>query len=75
MNKRGVGILFCLISTILYSTHYLATAIYLSNSQTWSADLFSNGLSYTGNFLDIFSLISLGLGVFYLVWAEKKNDN
>lgn len=80
MSKRGVGAIFCIIASILYITRYIATAIYLSNSQSWSKELFYDGMSYIGNSIQYMSIISVVIGIGYLVWAEiddfaKKNKD
>ena len=73
MNKRGVGVVFCFMAVMLIGMHYLTAAIYLSNVQTWSKELFLAGLEYTGNLLDILSVIMLVVGVVYLFLGEKEN--
>lgn len=74
MNKHGIGVLFCIIATILIATHYLSTAIYLSNTQSWSKELFISGLGYTGYFLDILSVIAWVIGIICLFLGEKTNN-
>ncbi len=70
MNKRGVGVIFCLISAILFSSRYIAAAIFMSRTQTWSMELFYAGLEYVGYPLLIVSIISLITGIIYLVLGE-----
>lgn len=75
MNRRGVGVCFCFIAAILESAHYISTAIFLSGVKTWSKELFFEGLGYTGNILDVLSVIALCVGIVYLVMAEiEKRD-
>lgn len=40
MNKKGVGVTFCLISEILVSTKYISVAMFMSNLATKDASLF-----------------------------------
>ena len=76
MTKRGTGAIFCLISAILFSVRYIAAAIFLSGSTSWSAELFSSGLEYIGTPLLWGSIISLVIGIAYLLWAElSKSKN
>lgn len=75
MNKRGVGAIFCIIASVLYITKYIAAAIYLSNSQSWSEDLFYDGVSYIGNSIQYLSIISAIVGIGYLVIAEIEDFN
>lgn len=79
MGKRFVGIMFCFIAAILFSSRYIAAAIFMSGVSSWSADLFSAGLEYVGAELLLLSIISLVFGIGYLIWAEysetvKKNE-
>lgn len=73
MNKRGAGVVFCVIATVLIVTHYLITAIYLSNVQFWNKELFSEGLKYTRGCLDILSIVALIIGIVYLFVGEREN--
>ncbi|MCR8744228.1 hypothetical protein [Romboutsia lituseburensis] len=74
MNRRGTGAIFCLISAILYSTRYISAAIFGSNLSSWDEQLFFNMLSYVGGTLTTLSIISLVIGVGYLILAEKNNE-
>lgn len=73
MNKRGTGTIFCLIAAILFSTLYIAAAIYMSGVSSWDANLFSSGLEYVGSPLFYLSIISLMIGVGYLIWGELED--
>lgn len=80
MNRRGTGTIFCLISAILFSTRYISAAIFSSNVSSWDAELFSHMLSYVGNTLTTLSIVSLVVGIAYLLVAEIleekiKNSN
>ena len=66
MNKRGAGVVFCLIAALLFSARYITAAIFMNNV----SELFASGLRYQGNALLVLSVISLLAGVAYLVWAE-----
>lgn len=70
MNRRGTGTIFCIIAAILFLGRYITAAIFGSNVSSWDKELFSNLLDYTGTPLLILSLISLLIGIVYLVWAE-----
>jgi len=61
MSKRGLGGLFCLIAALLAASHYLAGAIYGS---------LLNWENTAGTALITFSVIALGIGVIYIIWAE-----
>ncbi|MGL5692576.1 MAG: hypothetical protein ACRCXA_00745 [Peptostreptococcaceae bacterium] len=74
MNRRGTGVMFCLIAAILFSTRYLSAAIFSSNVSLWDAQLFSEMLSYVGNTLTTLSVVSLVVGLTYLVFAEISEE-
>lgn len=70
MNKRGAGVVFCLLAGLLFAARYITAAIFMSNVSSWDKELFAAGLEYQGNGLLIFSVISLLAGIAYLIWAE-----
>ncbi len=73
MNFRGVGVSFLMISVLLFSSRYIAAAIYGMDSVTKDRELFQNLLDFTGNTLFNLSVISLVIGVLYLVVGEVIN--
>ena len=75
MNKRGAGVSFCGIAAFLFAARYIAAAIFGSGVSSWNTALFDAMLSYTGNTLVVLSLISLAVGVVYLVLAEVRKPN
>lgn len=70
MGKRGVGAIFCLIAAVLFSTRYVAAAVFMSGVSSWNGMLFAAGLKYVGSPLITLSIVSFIIGVGYLVWAE-----
>lgn len=74
MNKRGTGAIFCLIAAILYAARYLAAAIFMSGISSWNSNLFENGLEYVGSSLLTLSVVSLIIGIAYLIWAEIEEQ-
>jgi len=74
MNRRGVGALFCLISALLFITRYVCAAIFASGVTSWDETMFSNMLQYVGQTLPVLSIISLIIGVLYLISAEAKKE-
>ena len=69
MNNKGVGAVFCLISAILMSTRYISAALFMSNVSSWNTVLFQSGLSYIGSSLKIASIVSLVVGIVFLVYG------
>lgn len=72
MNKRGAGVSFCFIAAFLFSTRYISAAIFGSCVSSWDSGLFNAMLDYTGNTLIILSVISLGVGIIYLIMAKRE---
>ena len=73
MNNKVVGTVFCLIAAILAGARYVATAIFMSNTSSWSAELFREGLNYVGPNLLIASIAALVAGVAFLVYGLLKD--
>ncbi|RSD28428.1 hypothetical protein [Mesobacillus subterraneus] len=73
MNKRGVGVAFIAISALLISSKYISAAIFGSGVASWDKSLYDAMLSYVGNTLSTFSVVTFVVGVGYIVWAEREN--
>jgi hypothetical protein len=73
VNKRGVGVAFFFIAAIFIVAHYITAVIYVSGISSWSDEMFSLGLDYTGHTLDILGVIAGLIGLIYLVLGEKEN--
>ncbi len=73
MGKRWTGTVFCLTAVILFSARYITAAIFMSNITSWDSELFSAGLEYQGLGLLIAAIVSLIVGIIYIVWAEKED--
>lgn len=67
MNNKGTGAVFCLIAAILAAARYIAAAVFMSNVTSWNAELFQCGLDYVGSPLRIMAVISLIVGIVFLV--------
>jgi hypothetical protein len=72
MSRRTTGTLLLFIAALLYSTRYLAAAVFGSSLTNWSAELFNAMLEYVGQGLVIWSVIALVTGLIYLAWAELE---
>lgn len=69
MIKSILGSVFLLISAIFYSTRYICASIGASNSDTWSVEEFNVLLENVPNNLLILSIISLLIGLVFIVWS------
>ena len=73
MNRRGTGVIFILISAMLFSARYISAALFSTGISTWNMELFQSMLGYTGNVLLILSIISLAAGIIYLILGGFQN--
>ena len=73
MNNKITGAIFCLIAAILAGARYVAAAIFMSNTSSWSAELFGNSLSYVGPNLLIVAIAALVVGIGFLVCGLLKD--
>lgn len=73
MNNKGIGAVFCLISSILISAKYIAAAIFMGNISNKDAFSFSVGLEYVGPFLTIASLVALTVGILFLGYGLYRD--
>ena len=73
MNNKGVGAVFCLIAAVLTAARYLAAAVFMSNVSSWSAELFQCGLEYVGSPLTIMAVVSLIVGIVFLVLGIRQD--
>jgi len=73
MGRRTAGVVFIGIAAFLYGVKYLSAAIFGSNVSSWNGDLFERLLDYVGNGPIVWSVISLVIGIFYLIYAEFED--
>ena len=73
MNNKGVGSVFCLIAAILLGVRYLAAAVFMSGTATWSAELFASALAYVGPVLLIAAIAALVVGLAFLAVGIAKD--
>ena len=74
MNYKGVGAIFCLISSILMSARYISAASFMSNLSTWDSALFIEGLSYVGSPLKIGTIVALVAGIGFLGYGIFRDS-
>ncbi|MFW6029883.1 MAG: hypothetical protein ACOCRO_06470 [Halanaerobiales bacterium] len=72
MNKKGAGVMLCLISSLLFISRYVSAAIFGSGISTWSSDLYNAMVKYVGPDLLYASSVALIIGIIYLLWAELE---
>jgi len=76
MTKRTTGVAFIFIAALLFISRYITTAIWCAGVSTkgWDYTLFDNLLDYIGMPLLICSIVSLIVGIVYLIGAEKAKE-
>ncbi len=70
MQRRTAGVVFIGFAVALYGIRYLSAAIYGSNAQSWGGYLFRDLLNAVGRGPLVLSILSLAVGVVYLLYAE-----
>jgi hypothetical protein len=70
MSRRTTGVIFICLAAFLFGVRYLSAAIFASNVNSWSSDLFNAMLDYVGPAPTTLSIIALVVGIIYLLWAE-----
>ena len=73
MNNKITGSIFCLIAAILLGARYVAAAIFMSNTPTWSADIFASALAYVGPVLLIAAIAACVVGLGFLAAGILKD--
>lgn len=74
MDKKILGGIFILTSGILYSSMYISASIYGSGDGPKSKDLFKTYLGYTSDGLIIPIIITLIIGVGFIIYSELKKN-
>lgn len=72
MNRRITGAMLCIAAAILFSARYITAAIFMSNVSSWSRELFTAALEYQGCALLVSGILSMIIGVAYLIYAELE---
>lgn len=75
MSRRLTSVVFIMIAAVLIAVKYLSAAIFGSRVTNWDEQLFDNMLIYVGNTLSNFSLLSLLMGIVYIIWGEYSEWN
>lgn len=74
MGKLIAGLLFLLMSVIVFSMKYIVVAIILSKSNSINRDLFSETLGVLPITVNIIAYSTFILGVISLLWYFKKRN-
>lgn len=74
MNKRYTGLGFCFIAAFLFASRYISAAI-LGSGNLIDEQSFEAMLVNIGTPLLFASIISLVLGIVYLILGEKEDRN
>ncbi|MCX7570290.1 hypothetical protein OS242_09975 [Tumebacillus sp. DT12] len=75
MTRRSAGVAFIGFAIWLFGIRYVAAAIYgagISVDNEYSKETFARFLSYIGDLPLTLSIVSLVIGLLYLLWAERE---
>lgn len=70
MNRRGAGVAFCFIGSLLYISRYACTSIYGSNQNFKNVVAYNILLEGIGMNLTKLSVVFFIIGFGYLIWSE-----
>jgi hypothetical protein len=70
VTRRGVGFGFCAVAAFLFAARYVCAAIFGSGVKSWDAGLFHAMYGYVGSGLTTAAVVSLVVGIVYLVAGE-----
>jgi hypothetical protein len=70
VSRRGVGFGFCAVAAFLFAARFVCAAIFGSAVTSWDAEGFQAMYRYVGSGLTTAALISLVVGIVYLVAGE-----
>ncbi|GLI07758.1 hypothetical protein YDYSG_37880 [Paenibacillus tyrfis] len=72
MSRRTAGVILLAISAFLTGVKYLTASIYSTSSPAtvYGPDSFKQWLDYVGGNLTTYSIITLIVGIIYLILAE-----
>ncbi|GIP27143.1 hypothetical protein J23TS9_22730 [Paenibacillus sp. J23TS9] len=74
MNRRGAGVAFVAIAAFLFGIRYLTAVMLLPANSGWSWDYYHEILAKSGGPLLTLSILSLVVGIIYLVLADFKKS-
>lgn len=70
MSRRGAGAAFIGFAAFMFSTRFIAAALYSGGGPSWSSAFFASMLQYVDQGLTTASVVALLVGAAYLIWAE-----
>ena len=73
--KKIAGSILILAAVISYCCKYLCAAIYMGGLSERSAENFKLGMEYVGGWFDVISVVTLLLGIIYIVYSEYEERN
>ncbi|MBQ1922472.1 MAG: hypothetical protein II189_01470 [Lachnospiraceae bacterium] len=71
--KIVAGSIFVVAAAILYCCPYICSAIYTSWLNEYSSETIQQGFAWIGGHFTLFAIISLLLGVFYIIRGELED--
>jgi len=78
MKKRTTGVAFIFFAVLLFISRYITTAIWCSGTSSktggYHSIVFNDLVESIGKPLLTCSIVSLIVGIVYLIWAEKVKE-
>jgi len=74
VKDKQMGVIFILISTLMYLTHFVTSAWYAAQITGWKVNLGKMGTAMKefGYTPLVLAFLALGLGIFYIIRAEIR---
>ncbi|MHC4116716.1 MAG: hypothetical protein ACYSWO_04330 [Planctomycetota bacterium] len=72
MKDKQMGVFFILISTLIYLTYFVTSACYAAQLTSWKGSKMGTAMREFGYSPLVLALLALGLGIFYVVRAERR---
>ena len=73
MSRRGTGVAFCAIATVLFASRYIAAGIAVAGTTANFNRMIPSALIGVGVWPGVLSALALVLGVAYLIAAELES--
>ena len=74
MRNDIVGGFLILTSALLYISRYIAAALFIGSTQSWSKEVFQASYGHVGSNLTLWSMIALTAGLVALVKGYTTNS-
>lgn len=74
VKDKQMGVFFILISTLIYLTYFVTSACRAVQLTSWTGSKMRTAMKEFGYIPLVLALLALGLGIFYIIRAEKREE-